>query len=118
MQNDMLKNNIAPWQDKGQWYHLKVESDGSAWSILYDESDERFQNSVVASGYYIRIIDDKLKNYEESIIDIKVKINAPMTAATLYSTNYNIYLTTTIQHVVLNAANNITGTVDIWLFIG
>ena len=28
MQNDVLKNEIAPWQDKGRWYHFHMTEAG------------------------------------------------------------------------------------------
>lgn len=26
MENDVLKNKIAPWQEKGRWYHFRFEN--------------------------------------------------------------------------------------------
>ena len=28
MQNDVLKNEIAPWQEKGRWYHAHITESG------------------------------------------------------------------------------------------
>ena len=39
MQNDVLKNNIAPWQEKGRWYKFKILSDGTNYSVDTDNSD-------------------------------------------------------------------------------
>jgi len=33
MLNQELKNKIAPWQEKGRWYHALIESDGSAYTL-------------------------------------------------------------------------------------
>lgn len=47
MENDVLKNKIAPWQEKGQWYHLRImrESEESMITIDYLHSDLIFQYS-------------------------------------------------------------------------
>lgn len=37
MLNQTLKNKVAPWQEKGRWYHILIESDGTTHSIT--ESD-------------------------------------------------------------------------------
>lgn len=71
MQNDVLKNDIAPWQEKGQWYHAKIDANG----IINDSSDDliktEFQILVLASYYRIR---QKLANYnvkKHYVLDVK-----------------------------------------------
>lgn len=39
MENDVLKNKIAPWQEKGRWYKFTIVSDGSVFSVDQSKSD-------------------------------------------------------------------------------
>lgn len=39
-----VENKITPWQEKGRWYHVFVESDGSAATV--SDHDEGFTPTV------------------------------------------------------------------------
>lgn len=52
MQNDVLKNNIAPWQEKGRWYHAHITKTG----IDSDNTDQFLIDNLTVplnSSYYI-----------------------------------------------------------------
>lgn len=54
MQNDMLKNNIAPWQEKGRWYHGAW--DCSAHAFITNETDAyllTLGTTVTNNAYYL-----------------------------------------------------------------
>ena len=38
MENDVLKNKIAPWQEKGRWYHGVVNTASN--TLVSDETDK------------------------------------------------------------------------------
>ena len=119
MENDVLKNKIAPWQEKGRWYHLKVTSDGSVWAINHNESDAIFANSVISASSVI-VNEPDLNAGKAFIVDIKANLHN--LAAT--SSGFNIphgaffkYLSNTRQYIVLVAASSYIGDVDIYAFI-
>ena len=57
MQNDMLKNNIAPWQDKGRWYHgVYSHENGALISAKTDDFLLDTNNFILfTSGNYVYI---------------------------------------------------------------
>ena len=121
MQNDMLKNNIAPWQEKGRWYHLEFESTGTAWKLNKNHTDEIFHNSYFNPGYPLYFIIDhpSINDFDWVIMDIKFKFRKGFTGAIApYSTSYNIYFgSANTQDIVLGPTNGYTGIVDCWVFI-
>ena len=44
MENDVLKNKIAPWQEKGQWYHLRIMRESEESMITIDFKRESVYN--------------------------------------------------------------------------
>lgn len=60
MENDVIKNKIAPWQSKGRWFHVFIESDGTTPKITFSD----IPDATVATTYLtffgdFRIIDVK-----------------------------------------------------------
>lgn len=61
MENDVLKNQIAPWQEKGRWYHgvVNIDTSGSSGnaSLVPERTDELLlddtQFFVRADSHYI-----------------------------------------------------------------
>ena len=120
MQNDMLKNNIAPWQEKGRWYHIRVKSDGTVWTILYDESDKFFASSVIASSVYLVVNDPLLNNGEAFIVDDKYIFDHLARLAGGFNIPHGAFhrfMSNTRQDIVLVAPTSYIGNVDIYLFI-
>jgi len=39
MLNQTLKNTVAPWMEKGRWYHAFIESNGSTGGALLTNCD-------------------------------------------------------------------------------
>ena len=48
MENDVLKNKIAPYLDKGRWYKFTFISDGTNWISVPGECD--LSTSVTSAG--------------------------------------------------------------------
>lgn len=80
MENDVLKNQIAPWQDGGRWYKLTLEVgdvDDSGFydiSINHELSDDIF-NDVTMDDHYIftfhttkEFIDFKIRNIKNVVL--------------------------------------------------
>lgn len=117
MQNDVLKNNIVPWQEKGRWYHLKLESDGTAWSIINSESDPIFNGAIIISSVYVYL---SRQNDLFNVIDAMAIINdipqSGQSITYLGGTTWCINRTSTRIYYVLPSANTYTGSVDLWIF--
>ena len=111
MQNDMLKNNIAPWQERGRWYHAHLSSNGTAYTLDKAKSDTFFSNSYI-SGQLLVIPTD-----EYTPVDLKVIFkNTPISIVALYDgTFYPRFNDTTIQ-VVMSAATTYNGEFELWIY--
>ena len=75
MQNDVLKNEIAPWQEKGRWYHAHLTETG------FDSSyTDKFilDNMLISSNSG----NAELNTNAHALIDCKYIINDAATAAT------------------------------------
>lgn len=118
MQNDVLKNEIAPWQEKGQWYKIELNSDGAAWTIDVKNTDERLKNAVISSGYYVQLNDANLDAMKECILDAVFKLYAFPTAATIKEGVFRIYWNTSHQFITLQNPTIYTGKLTVWIFIG
>lgn len=111
MQNDVLKNNIAPWQEKGRWYHLVVKSNGTAWSIDKINSDQIFADASVVANDYIQI------GRDVRIIDYKILYNDDVVSSD-FSALVQVRLSPTRGELItLVYASRYTGSVDIWIFM-
>lgn len=54
MLNTEMKLNIAPWQEKGRWYHAFVESDGSTEKLTVSDLEDcniSGNSFVLPAGY-------------------------------------------------------------------
>ena len=113
MQNDVLKNEIAPWQEKGRGYHGVVESDGTAWTIKTDESDAIFSTFSIVSTNYISLF----SGYAHALIDYKYRLLAEPTAT------YNVpnagltYRISSSQLFFLLPVANYKGKIELWFYI-
>lgn len=69
MQNDMLKNNVAPWQENGRWYHatVKFDANAGAWKVIQNESDDT-GSMIIAANFYLIFFNDK----NHVILDYKI----------------------------------------------
>lgn len=119
MQNDILKNTIAPWQEKGRWYHAYFVSDGSAWSIDKTKSDPFFVNTTITGSLTVVVRDPDLDSYDKVMIDIKIRVRDNITANTLnlYSNNFNISLAPNRQYILLGTPSNYIGDADCWIYV-
>lgn len=60
MLNNQLKNTVAPWQDKGRWYKLFVESTGSKHVLTTtDLEDAHIAGSLMIMPLNFTVIDHK-----------------------------------------------------------
>ena len=78
MQNDMLKNNIAPWQEKGRWYH--GVADAVNHTFIADKTDDFILNNftlVLLSSCYCLTANGNLGDdvASNSIIDVKLRFS-------------------------------------------
>ena len=113
MENDVLKNKMAPWQEKGRWYHATVKSDGTNWTIVNDETDAELRGSVLSNRYIT--LTDKTK----TVIDFKIKFHnhAAGTINLQGAGNFNLRYTPTSVYLYMSLASDYVGTFDAWFFI-
>lgn len=102
MLNSQLKNSIAPYEEKGRWYHFFVESDGSALSLTTKDIN------ASVSGSYLQMPAD----YQ--IIDYKVALHVDAASAVSFTPGIRLYSNGT-QGAILPAASSIDYA-DVWVF--
>lgn len=114
MQNDMLKNNIAPWQEKGRWYHIEVESDGTQWTINHDNSDPLDAGAYASNqGYLVPWTDHPNTN----IIDTKFIMHShPSYAFGAGGVTFCPWYGVARDSVRLDVPGHYTGVVDCYVF--
>ena len=119
MQNDVLRNTIVPWQEKGRWYHAKF--DFSAGAIVAAETDQYLLDHATAtlSGTTWYYNFDRVGNdHAAGIIDYKVlytDIPIASTAATIYIALRHYTNGNTGFIFALSDFND--GFADIWVFV-
>ena len=112
MQNDVLKNSIAPWQEKGRWYHIQIESDGATWKINKDKSDSIFANASVSSNTFIVL-------FSSGYTFIPLDLKCVFTTASFGAFNaYTITLryTSTRPSISVVGASEYRGIIDCYVF--
>lgn len=120
MENDVLKNKIAPWQEKGRWYHCKLNSDGSVWKILFNESDKFFSSSTIASTTYLVINTPSLSAGTAFIIDFKIIFHALAANAggfNIGTGSFYRYMSNTRQDINLVTPSSYIGDIDLYIFV-
>ena len=113
MENDVLKNKIAPWQEKGRWYH-------GLWSyttnaIVSDKTDkyiiDNFTSGSAAGFRYLIPLKKEIR-----IIDIKFDAYGDIASDNSYNINFR-YKTGSIKGVSIGPSTMIDGFSEFWLFI-
>lgn len=115
MQNDVLKNKIAPWQEKGRWHHIRLNVWDETITMDYDNSDPVFMNSEL-----IRSDIDKAITNIDQVIDMKYVVTPTSTPINdqpfaTYSNGYNFKSRRFEIGFYRNGLK--TGYVDLYLYI-
>lgn len=66
MQNDVLKNEIAPWQEKGRWYKITLDNISGTLTYNSDESDIKgisLSSTGRFSGLYFKYVNMIIPSY-------------------------------------------------------
>ena len=80
MENDVLKNRIAPWQEKGRWYHaqLQLKADKSGFELIPEQSDSYFNGfSFSSASFQIGQPGDVVTDYKFLITHCEWEAGAP-----------------------------------------
>ena len=72
MENSILKNKIAPWQEKGRWFKFFVESDGTDYTLTSSEI-----TGATIDGSYLKLPADY--HAIEYVVDLNVDASAAAT---------------------------------------
>ena len=116
MENDVLKNKIAPWQEKGRWYHIRLNVGGEAGiNIDYSNSDPVFSDSELIDTEYDRAITNI-----DQVIDMVYIVTSTSTpvndqAFLIYINGYNFKNRRFELGFQSNGVSN--GYVDLYLYI-
>lgn len=114
MQNDMLKNTIAPWQEKGRWYHglwdFSTNSFSECDKFITDHCDIAIQSNV-ASIY--------VKDHIGEIADVKEILREPLTIASSTNLAFDNIRMTTLGYMGRIIASTVptAGEMDVYVFI-
>ena len=118
MENDVLKNRIVPWQEKGRWYHGIY--DNSAASLINDKTDQYIIDNFTlnTSTSYI-FLGPESGQENIKILDIVFELhNVTAGNNQILNLGANKYVSTTgfmkpsISHTSFTA-----GTVEFWMFV-
>ena len=114
MENDVLKNKIAPWQETGRWYHIACDSNGTTWTLDQIHCDP-LPNLIITGSQYIIPFDD----VDHVIIDIKVKVVGTPLSTIDFTTYYGVRLAASPNRYAIRLPDptSLNGHVDIWIFV-
>ena len=118
MQNDMLKNNIAPWQEKGRWYHGVWDIENAVF--LTNETDpELLSNdyafSMITNTEFIRPTVDNKK-----ILDAKTLYRSPLSIGsnqTVFEGSHRVFTAGVCGIGFCVGGSGHKGFADVWFFI-
>lgn len=110
MENDVLKNKIAPWQEKGRWYHMHVNENG----MDINNSDEYIINNVSIEPTSGNVT---LNDTTHVITDYVAKTKGATSSNRIY--NKTFYYTKDKKTIISIPAYKFfaTADIDVWLFI-
>lgn len=117
MENDVLRNKIVPWQEKGRWYHGFV--DITTTDFMSDVTDQFIIDnfSILTSGttLYIR---PTAGHYNLVPMDIRTKISG-QTNTSSFQRTFTLYHIggTTATGISVASTSQLTGIVEFWLYI-
>lgn len=121
MQNDMLKNTVAPWQEEGRWYHALY--DFSTKNFVPEETDSFLLDATMiqlATSGYARVI--YILDKKHPIIDIKCKFHDDFVTPTTNNVDFGGIRNTTLGYggriFALDGYAGMSGFMDLWIFIG
>ena len=118
MQNDVLKNNIAPWQEKGRWYHANIYSSSSVSGINTNRTD-----SFIVDNFNIYPISGKIyigpKVGSENIVILDCHANYKNYTISTDATNVTLKYYAADGRILWGFAGGpFTGAdIDLWLFV-
>jgi len=113
MQNDMLKNNIAPWQEKGRWYHGVF--DCTSHTLDTNKTDieiiNNFTFTTISNWYCLYQASNKY-----DILDIHRKFKNYTSGSTSGISEFYITSSGVICPAIAQSSST-AGTVEFWIFL-
>lgn len=120
MQNDVLRNTIVPWQEKGRWYHGWIDMTNAAF--ITSKTDQYILDYFFIDGTTSKFLAPKttLTNYQKyRILDLKTKFkNMTLTGNTTFTLgNQFIKTNGSREWPIYPAPTGVTGECEFWAFI-
>ena len=114
MENDVLRNKIAPWQEHGRWFHglwdfatnKFIECD----SFITDHCDIAAQSNT--ETIYV-------KDHIGEIADLKVVLRDPLTIGSTTNFSFDTIRMTNLGYMGRSFASTVPtkGTMDVYIFV-
>lgn len=116
MENDVLKNKIAPWQEKGRWYHGVLNKYYNGFETA--ETDQFLIDNFgigVNGGYsYLR---ETSADHKYNILDMKFRyVTFKPASALLFTSMLYLYSDGRVGYFT-GGINTGSGKVEFWAFI-
>ena len=119
MENDVLKNKIAPWQEKGRWYHGLWNLSTSTFNSTETDAEllsADYTFSTSANTVYIKPAVSSNKRILYAVLKQRGTINIA-TNHTINIGSHRIYTTGEEGIGFAPYSENSSGFFDVWLFI-
>lgn len=117
MQNDVLKNQIAPWQEKGRWYHGAFNNNG----LIQNETDLFLYSDFLLDGsgndWRIGQRSSSFAVKKMRIMDVKCFESDDYTASSNVTSQISDYIYANGRRYAYLHTKAATGKVDFWIFI-
>lgn len=121
MQNDVLKNNIAPWQEKGRWYHGVY--DATNLTFISEKTDEFIKDSfelIQVPNTYVAVLRAKLNQTPDvkffEPISASYKCSGVVVPSTT-SAPHSYYQAAGRRGIVVGPAGANSGISEFWVFV-
>ena len=120
MENDVLRNKIVPWQEKGRWYHGVIDAVSHTFitektdKFLLDSNKIR-QTLGSTSGVYILAS----TSINVKILDIKIKLSNDFVCANGIFPTSNLFVYSGMNGTGYGVypSSATAGSCEVWVFI-
>ena len=119
MENDVLKNKIAPWQEKGRWYHGLWNLATNAFESVETDAELLSSDYEIQVSAYTAYLNPKI-DIKKAIIKAVLKQRSAVTMPAAHTANignHRFYANGTVGMAFAPSSASSSGLFDVWLFI-